>query len=145
MTGLNERGVSIRLARFLIELTAFVVGFVLGGAVGWGSVWAVWRSVWRCNGCCRGSTARPTVVGSPDATWQRDAMQTQMLIGGTWSDGTEQIVVHNPATGEQIAIVAGGGRPRPPLPSRPPIGRSARGRPRRRVFELRSCVPVGRH
>ena len=41
MTGLNERGVSIRLARFLIELTAFVVGFVLGGAVGWGSVWAV--------------------------------------------------------------------------------------------------------
>ncbi len=41
MTGLNKRGVSIRLARFLIELTAFVVGFVLGGAVGWGSVWAV--------------------------------------------------------------------------------------------------------
>ena len=41
MTGLNERGVSIRLARFVIELTAFVVGFVLGGAVGWGSVWAV--------------------------------------------------------------------------------------------------------
>ena len=41
MTGLNRRGVSIRLARFLIELTAFVVGFVLGGAVGWGSVWAV--------------------------------------------------------------------------------------------------------
>ena len=41
MTGLNERGVSIRLARFLIELTAFVVGFVLGGAVGWGSAWAV--------------------------------------------------------------------------------------------------------
>ena len=36
-------------------------------------------------------------------------MQTQMLIGGTWSDGTEQIAVHNPATGEQIAIVAGGG------------------------------------
>ena len=41
MTGLNKRGVSIRLARFSIELTAFVVGFVLGGAVGWGSVWAV--------------------------------------------------------------------------------------------------------
>lgn len=41
MTGLNKRGVSIRVARFLIELTAFVVGFVLGGAVGWGSVWAV--------------------------------------------------------------------------------------------------------
>ena len=41
MTGLNKRGVSIRLARFLIELSAFVVGFVLGGAVGWGSVWAV--------------------------------------------------------------------------------------------------------
>ena len=36
-------------------------------------------------------------------------MQTQMLIGGTWSDGTEQIAVHNPATGEQIATVAGGG------------------------------------
>ena len=41
MTGLHKRGVSIRLARFSIELTAFVVGFGLGGAVGWGSVWAV--------------------------------------------------------------------------------------------------------
>ena len=49
------------------------------------------------------------MVGSLDVTWQRDAMQTQMLIGGTWSDGTEQIAVHNPATGEQIATVAGGG------------------------------------
>ncbi|MEM8707999.1 MAG: hypothetical protein AAGE98_16160 [Actinomycetota bacterium] len=41
MTGLNRRGVSIRLARFLIELTAFTIGWILGGAVGWGSVWAV--------------------------------------------------------------------------------------------------------
>ena len=49
------------------------------------------------------------MVGSLVVTWQRDAMQTQMLIGGTWSDGTEQIAVHNPATGEQIATVAGGG------------------------------------
>ena len=36
-------------------------------------------------------------------------MQTQMLIGGSWSNGTEQIAVHNPATGEEIAVVAGGG------------------------------------
>lgn len=41
MTGLNRRGVSIRTARFLIELTAFTVGWILGGAIGWGSVWAV--------------------------------------------------------------------------------------------------------
>ncbi|MEM9203851.1 MAG: hypothetical protein AAGC53_19585 [Actinomycetota bacterium] len=41
MTGLNKRGVSIRVARFGIEFTAFVVGFLLGGAIGWGTVWAV--------------------------------------------------------------------------------------------------------
>jgi uncharacterized membrane protein YczE len=41
MTGLHRRGVSIRVARFLIELTAFTVGWLLGGAIGWGSVWAV--------------------------------------------------------------------------------------------------------
>ena len=36
-------------------------------------------------------------------------MQTQMLIGGVWSDGTDRIPVYNPATGEEIATVAGGG------------------------------------
>lgn len=41
MTGLHRRGVSIRLARFLIELSAFTAGWALGGAIGWGSVWAV--------------------------------------------------------------------------------------------------------
>ena len=41
MTGLNRRGVSIRFARFSIELSAFTAGLVLGGAVGWGTIWAV--------------------------------------------------------------------------------------------------------
>ena len=41
MTGLHRRGISIRLARFGIEATAFAAGFALGGAVGWGSVWSV--------------------------------------------------------------------------------------------------------
>ena len=36
-------------------------------------------------------------------------MQTQMLIGGRWSDGPDRIPVLNPATGEEIAVVAGGG------------------------------------
>jgi uncharacterized membrane protein YczE len=39
MTGLNERGVSIRKARFAIEAAAFTVGFVLGGTIGWGTIW----------------------------------------------------------------------------------------------------------
>lgn len=36
-------------------------------------------------------------------------MQTQMLIGGVWSDGPERVSVTNPATGEEIATVAAGG------------------------------------
>ncbi|MEM9203848.1 MAG: NAD-dependent succinate-semialdehyde dehydrogenase [Actinomycetota bacterium] len=36
-------------------------------------------------------------------------MQTQMLIGGHWSNGPDRITVDNPATGEEIAVVAGGG------------------------------------
>lgn len=39
MTGLHDRGLSIRLARFLIEATAFGAGVLLGGTVGWGTVW----------------------------------------------------------------------------------------------------------
>ena len=39
MTGLHERGLSIRTARFGIEAVAFSVGFLLGGAVGWGTLW----------------------------------------------------------------------------------------------------------
>lgn len=39
MTGLNDRGLSIGRARFVIEATAFVVGVVLGGTIGWGTVW----------------------------------------------------------------------------------------------------------
>lgn len=41
MTGLHQRGVSIRLARFSIEATAFMAGAALGGTVGWGTVWSV--------------------------------------------------------------------------------------------------------
>lgn len=36
-------------------------------------------------------------------------MQTQMLIGGTWSDGPDRVSVTNPATGDEIATVAAGG------------------------------------
>jgi succinate-semialdehyde dehydrogenase/glutarate-semialdehyde dehydrogenase len=36
-------------------------------------------------------------------------MQTQMLIGGVWSDGPDRVSVTNPATGEEIATVAAGG------------------------------------
>jgi len=41
MTGLHQRGVSIRLARFAIEASALAAGAALGGAVGWGTVWSV--------------------------------------------------------------------------------------------------------
>lgn len=43
MTGLHERGLSIRIARFLIEATAFTAGVVLGGTFGWGTIW--WLAV----------------------------------------------------------------------------------------------------
>ncbi|MGA0237848.1 MAG: NAD-dependent succinate-semialdehyde dehydrogenase [Acidimicrobiales bacterium] len=36
-------------------------------------------------------------------------MQTQMLIGGVWSDGPDRVSVTNPATGDEIATVAAGG------------------------------------
>ncbi len=39
MTGLHDRGMSIRAARFGIEATAFSCGFLLGGTVGWGTIW----------------------------------------------------------------------------------------------------------
>ncbi len=39
MTGLNDRGVSIRAARFAIEAVAFTGGVVLGGTAGWGTLW----------------------------------------------------------------------------------------------------------
>ncbi len=39
MTGLNQRGLSIRTARFSIEAVAFTAGVVLGGTFGWGTVW----------------------------------------------------------------------------------------------------------
>lgn len=39
MTGLNQRGLSIRTARFSIEATAFTAGVVLGGTFGWGTIW----------------------------------------------------------------------------------------------------------
>lgn len=39
MTGLNQRGMSIRTARYLIEAVAFTVGVALGGTFGWGTVW----------------------------------------------------------------------------------------------------------
>lgn len=39
MTGMHDRGLSIRLSRFLIEATAFTAGLALGGTVGWGTVW----------------------------------------------------------------------------------------------------------
>ncbi len=39
MTGLNDRGVSIRAARFAIEAAAFTGGVVLGGTAGWGTLW----------------------------------------------------------------------------------------------------------
>jgi len=41
MTGLHDRGVSIRLARFSIEASAFTAGAALGGAVGWGTLWSL--------------------------------------------------------------------------------------------------------
>lgn len=39
MTGLHDRGMSIRSARFGIEAAAFSFGFLLGGTVGWGTIW----------------------------------------------------------------------------------------------------------
>lgn len=39
MTGLNQRGMSIRTARYLIEAVAFTVGVALGGTFGWGTIW----------------------------------------------------------------------------------------------------------
>lgn len=39
MTGLHDRGMSIRLARFVIEAAAFTAGLILGGTAGWGTVW----------------------------------------------------------------------------------------------------------
>jgi uncharacterized membrane protein YczE len=39
MTGLNDRGLSIRTARFAIEAVAFTAGVALGGTFGWGTVW----------------------------------------------------------------------------------------------------------
>ncbi len=39
MTGLHDRGVSIRLARFGVEAFAFTGGVLLGGTIGWGTVW----------------------------------------------------------------------------------------------------------
>ena len=39
MTGLNQRGMSIRAARYLIEAAAFTVGVLLGGTFGWGTIW----------------------------------------------------------------------------------------------------------
>ncbi len=36
-------------------------------------------------------------------------MQTKMLIGGEWLDGSDRIAVLNPATGDVVAEVAGGG------------------------------------
>ena len=38
MTGLADRGLSVRMARFLIEGTVLVAGWLLGGAVGVGTV-----------------------------------------------------------------------------------------------------------
>ena len=38
MTGLAERGVKIRVARTIIEVTVLVVGWLLGGQVGVGTV-----------------------------------------------------------------------------------------------------------
>ena len=38
MTGLADRGISIRLARLLIEGTVLLAGWLLGGAVGVGTV-----------------------------------------------------------------------------------------------------------
>jgi uncharacterized membrane protein YczE len=38
MLGLSERGISIRLARTVIELTVLVTGIVLGGPIGLGTV-----------------------------------------------------------------------------------------------------------
>jgi uncharacterized membrane protein YczE len=37
MTGINRRGVSIRLARTLIEIVVLVVGVLLGGSIGVGT------------------------------------------------------------------------------------------------------------
>ncbi|MEZ5247249.1 MAG: hypothetical protein R2707_19340 [Acidimicrobiales bacterium] len=39
MAGLHQRGLSIRVARFLIEAAAFTAGVALGGTFGWGTVW----------------------------------------------------------------------------------------------------------
>ncbi len=39
MTGLHDRGMSIRAARSGIEAAAFGCGFLLGGTVGWGTIW----------------------------------------------------------------------------------------------------------
>jgi uncharacterized membrane protein YczE len=39
MTGLHDRGASIRASRFAIEAAAFTAGVVLGGTIGWGTIW----------------------------------------------------------------------------------------------------------
>lgn len=39
MTGLHDRGLSIRSSRFGIEAAAFTAGLLLGGTVGWGTIW----------------------------------------------------------------------------------------------------------
>jgi len=39
MTGLHDRGMSIRSARLAIEAAAFSGGFLLGGTIGWGTIW----------------------------------------------------------------------------------------------------------
>ncbi len=38
MLGLAQRGISIRLARTIVELTVLVAGLVLGGSIGIGTV-----------------------------------------------------------------------------------------------------------
>lgn len=63
MTGLNERGLSIRTARFAIEAVAFTAGVILGGTFGWGTVW--WLLVigpavqWMLPPFDRGPLSRP--------------------------------------------------------------------------------------
>lgn len=63
MAGLHQRGLSIRVARFLIEATAFTAGVVLGGTFGWGTIW--WLLVigpgvqWMLPLFDRGPLARP--------------------------------------------------------------------------------------
>lgn len=69
-------------------------------------------------------------------------MQTQMLIGGTWSDGPDRVSVTNPATGEELAEVAAGG-PAEATAAVDAADRAQRGwaatAPRVRSEILRSC------